>query len=146
MNLQIQSLKDIGVFLGLVAIFTLPLLESFAAAEPPSSAEQRLLKGDFQWTTSAPLLSPTLRTNDPCFSVKDPSIVRFENRWHLFCTIRSQKRSHQIEYLSFDDLPDARRAERHILTITDGYFCAPQVFYFTPHRRWYLIHQIIYPA
>jgi len=41
--------------------------------------------------------------------------VRYKRRWHLFCTIRSRKRTHQIEYLSFADWKDAARAPRHIL-------------------------------
>jgi hypothetical protein len=101
-----------------------------------------MLRGDFHWTVGAPLLSATDRPDDPCYSVKDPSIVRFENRWHLFCTIRSQKRSHQIEYCNFDHWPAANAARRQLLTVSDSYFCAPQVFYFTPHKRWYLIYQI----
>jgi hypothetical protein len=64
----------------------------------------------------------------------------------LFCTIRSQKRTHQVEYLSFADWKDADRAPRHILKLSDGYFCAPQVFYFTPHRKWYLICQVAEPS
>jgi len=32
-------------------------------------------------------------------------------------------------------------AEQRVLTCHPGYFCAPQVFYFTPHARWYLICQ-----
>jgi len=97
----------------------------------------------FRWNVSAPLISPMTRPEDPCYSVKDPSIVRFEDRWHLFCTIRSEKRSHQIEYLNFKDWREAKSAKRHILTLSNAYFCAPQVFYFTPHRRWYLVHQVI---
>jgi hypothetical protein len=105
------------------------------------SSAEALRSGRFQWTATAPLLSAARRPEDPCYSVKDPSIVRFENRWHLFCTIRSQKRTHQIEYLSFEDWTHASTAPRHILTVTNGYFCAPQVFYFEPQRKWYLIYQ-----
>ncbi|HMC27734.1 MAG TPA: non-reducing end alpha-L-arabinofuranosidase family hydrolase [Verrucomicrobiae bacterium] len=100
-----------------------------------------LNSGEFHWTLGAPVLSAAKRSDDPCYSVKDPSVVYFEGRWHLFCTIRSVKRTHQIEYLSFDQWQNANAAPRHILTITNNYFCAPQVFYFTPHRKWYLIHQ-----
>jgi hypothetical protein len=32
---------------------------------------------------------------------------------------------------------------RHILKCRDGYFCAPQVFYFHPHEKWYLVYQVI---
>ena len=104
------------------------------------------LPTSFKWKINPPLVSPAKRTNDPCYSVKDPSIVFYNGRWHLFCTIRSQKRTHQIEYLSFDKWENANNAPRHILKLTDGYFCAPQVFYFTPHKKWYLIYQIIEPS
>jgi hypothetical protein len=30
-----------------------------------------------------------------------------------------------------------------VLSITNGYFCAPQVFYFQPHRKWNLIYQAL---
>ena len=108
----------------------------------PAAAIARLLRGEFEWRTTGPLLSAAQRAEDPCYSVKDPSIVYYEKRWHLFCTIRSQKRTHQIEYLSFADWKDASTAPRHILSITNGYFCAPEVFYFSPQRKWYLIYQI----
>jgi hypothetical protein len=78
--------------------------------------------------------------------VKDPTVVRSNGRWHLFCTIRSEKRTHQIEYSSFGDWRDAQAADRHVLKVSDGYFCAPQVFWFEPHRRWYMILQVSDPT
>jgi hypothetical protein len=73
-------------------------------------------------------------------------VVFHGGKWHLFATIRSRTRTHQIEYLSFADWEKADAAPRHVLAPTDGYFCAPQVFWFTPHRRWYLVYQITDPA
>jgi hypothetical protein len=105
-----------------------------------------LARGQFHWTSSGPLVAPVERPQDPCYSVKDPSVVRFKDRWHLFCTIRSEKRSHQIEYCSFADWKDADRAERHVLKLSDGYFCAPQVFYFSPQKKWYMILQVADPS
>jgi len=144
-----------SVILGIV-FFTRVLLADGATVLTASrsgsqQAIDNLLAGRFKWTVSSPLVSPVGRSADPVYSVKDPTIVRYRGRWHLFCTIRGQKRSHQIEYLSFsawgrlsaDDWKDANAATRHVLTLSDGYFCAPQVFYFTPARRWYLIHQVI---
>ena len=118
---------------------------ALAAAAGEGGAGPRandVLTGRFRWTLGPPLVAPAQRPADPCYSVKDPSIIRYNGRWHLFCTIRSQKRSHQVEYLSFADWQDARAAERHVLALTDGYFCAPQVFYFRPHGKWYLILQV----
>lgn len=122
-----------------------------AAAEPraqslaqptTSQAIRDVLSGKFSWTTGPPLVAPVSRPSDPCYSVKDPSIVWYEGRWHLFCTIRSRKRTHQIEYLSFGDWKDAPGAEHRVMKLSGGYFCAPQVFYFSPHRKWYMILQV----
>lgn len=119
---------------------------TIAAQSQPESNRARqaidnLLAGRFQWTISPPLVAPINRPEDPCFSVKDPSVVFDQCRWRLFCTIRSRNRTHQIEYLSFVNWQDANAAERHILKIHEGYFCAPQVFYFQPQNKWYLICQ-----
>jgi hypothetical protein len=117
-----------------------------AVAEPPATGTDDVLGGNFRWISSAPLVAPVARPADPCYSVKDPTVVRFYDRWHLFCTIRSEKRSHQIEYCSFADWKDANAAERHVLKLSDGYFCAPQVFYFSPQRKWYMILQVADPS
>lgn len=128
--------------------------DSFALQSPAAEPSERppagavvdssrpLLSGDFRWRVSGPLVAPVQRPEDPCYSVKDPTVVRHGDRWHLFVTIRSQKRSHQIEYLSFADWEAAGRATRHVLALTNGYFCAPQVFYFAPQRQWYLLYQV----
>lgn len=128
------------------ALLLAALLARPAPAAEPTTGESPLSTGDFRWASSPPLVAPVERPADPCYSVKDPSVVRFEGRWHLFSTIRSEKRSHQIEYLSFADWKDANAAERHVLTISDGYYCAPQVFWFGPHRKWYMILQVSDPA
>ncbi|MFO1499254.1 MAG: hypothetical protein U1G07_12810 [Verrucomicrobiota bacterium] len=123
-----------------LVVFALP---TAFAAETTLNEASAWQTGTFKWLLPSPVLSPADRPNDPCYSVKDPSVVYFEGRWHLFSTIRSVKRSHQIEYVSFKDWTDAPRAPRHVLTLTNGYFCAPQVFYFTPQQRWYLICQAL---
>ena len=102
-----------------------------------------LLAGRFHWTAGAPLVEAANSSADQYYSVKDPSVVYYRGRWHLFCTVRGKARSHQIEYLSFRDWRDADKGRRQMLTITDGYFCAPEVFYFAPHKKWYLIYQAL---
>lgn len=118
----------------------------FISAVPEAKADSPLDTGEFAWTSSGPVIGPARREDDPCHAIKDPTVVFAEGKWHLFCTIRSQKRTHQIEYLSFADWKDARHAERHVLKIVDGYFCAPQVFYFRPHKKWYLVFQTSDPT
>jgi hypothetical protein len=99
------------------------------------------LAGRFNWKVSEPLVAPLQRAGDTFYSIKDPTIVRYDGRWHLFCTIRAKNRSHQIEYLAFENWENIDKAERCLLTISQQYYCAPQVFYFEPHKKWYLIYQ-----
>ena len=115
---------------------------SRAVQDPPvTESVKDLLAGRFRWTARGPLVSPASRPDSPCVSVKDPSIVRYKDRWHMFCSIRGTKRSHAIEYLAFADFKDADKAQRVVLPAYDGFWCAPQVFYFSPHKKWYLVCQ-----
>jgi hypothetical protein len=129
-----------------VSLFCLFLVASAQSAWAAESATElaKILganeRGEVHWRASAVVQAPAER-EDRCFSVKDPTVVRYEERWHLFTTIRSEKRSHQIEYSSFRDWSEANKAERHLLRFNPGYFCAPQVFWFSPQRKWYLLHQ-----
>jgi hypothetical protein len=140
-------MANVAVFLS-GALFFAQILLAGGAGKVISSASGKqqpidnLLAGQFKWTISSPLIYPAKRPPETVYSVKDPTIVRYQGRWHLFCTIRGQKRSHQIEYLCFEDWKDVSAAKRYVLTLSEGYFCAPQVFYFTAHKKWYLICQV----
>jgi hypothetical protein len=123
-------------FLAASAVGLLPATSSADDPLPP------LLSPPYLWSLSRPLISPANHPADPCHAIKDPSVVFHDGKWHLFSTIRSQKRTHQIEYLAFADWQKADASPRHVLTLTDGYFCAPQVFFFTPHKKWYLVYQV----
>ena len=107
------------------------------ADDLPSS----LTTGTFSWQASDPIFEPLQREGDELYAVKDPTIVRHEGRWHLFVTVRGRDRSHQIEHLSFTDWDRPENAKRTLLTMHDGFYCAPQVFYFRPHQKWYLVCQ-----
>lgn len=126
-----------------LAVGALAWVALFAGAAPAQDAgrEDPWRTGAFAWRTAGPVLLPADTPGDTAYSVKDPSIVRFDGRWHLFCTVRGKKRSHCIVYLNFADWADAAKAERHVLGNHAGFFCAPQVFYFKPHKKWYLICQ-----
>jgi len=123
-----------------------------AVAAEPAPAWKGFEDGEFSWKASGPLLAPDAHAADPAISIKDPTIVHSrrpaaagtsaEERWHLFCTVRLASGKVDIEYLSFADWKEADRAPRHLLSLHDPYYGAPQIFYFRPHRRWYLIYQI----
>ena len=94
-----------------------------------------------QWECSAPLISPEDRPSDRSAAQKDPTVVLAGGKWHVFMTIKLKGVS-AIEYCSFTAWSGAHKARRTILKIADSkYYCAPQVFYFRPHKKWYLIYQ-----
>lgn len=98
------------------------------------------------WEYSAPLVTPEKRKQDPSRAQKDPTIVFHEGRWHLFMTVKLPGRS-AIEYVSFTDWKNADAAPRTLLQVSDSdYFCAPQVFRFTPQNKWYLVYQMGVPG
>lgn len=125
---------------GLRAFVAVSAIVTVALEARPCHAENAL-SGDFQWRLGEPVVELQSPSDDVYYSVKDPTIVRYGERWHLFSTIRGEKRSHQIVYLGFDDWKNARGAKWHVLRMHDGFFCAPQVFYFRPQKQWYLICQ-----
>ena len=104
--------------------------------------------GLFRWQVSKPILSVNQQrlpdTEHPWIAVKDPSIVRYQDKWHLFCTLRKQKTGQgriRIGYCNFGDWQDANSAEWQVLDLTMDYHGAPQIFYFQPQQKWYLIYQ-----
>ncbi len=106
------------------------------------SAIESLLAGQFAWRAGPPLISHPEPTTDTYISIKDPSVVYYEGRWHLFCSVIRDGAPYQTEYLSFGDWDSVGTAERHILRMHEaGRYGAPQVFYFAPHGKWYLICQ-----
>ncbi|MCB1120901.1 MAG: hypothetical protein KJT03_05090 [Verrucomicrobiae bacterium] len=100
------------------------------------------LKLPGKWVYSNPLISPEKREVAPSHAQKDPTVVFFEGRWHVFMTVKLEGRS-AIEYVSFEKWEDADASPRFLLDISDSnYFCAPQVFYFELHKKWYLVYQM----
>lgn len=105
------------------------------------NASQSPFTAPSMWEYGAPLIAPEKRDKEPSRAQKDPTVVFHDGRWHVFMTVKLPDRS-AIEYCSFERWEDADKAPRTILKVSDSkYFCAPQVFYFTPHRKWYLVYQ-----
>jgi len=125
----------------IVCFFILFLILFMISPACHSPGKDSLRTGDFQWETGQPVAAPVNTPGDSVYSIKDPSIVRYNDRYHLFCTIRGKERSHAVIYLSFADWGEAQKATQYLLPLHKGYYCAPQVFYFTPHKKWYMICQ-----
>lgn len=98
------------------------------------------------WEYSAPLIAPEPRETERSRAQKDPTVVFYQGRWHVFMTVKLPGKS-AIEYCSFATWEEADGSPRTILRISDSnYYCAPQVFYFQPQRKWYLIYQVGVPG
>jgi hypothetical protein len=96
---------------------------------------------------------PTWRTGNRCFldgpsgafddiSVKDPSIVYWGSKWHLFYTGRDSS-MWRMGYATATSIAGLKTATHTYMNSLSGgsYFCAPQVFWFEAKGKWYLIYQ-----
>ncbi len=128
------------VFVGLLMHVGGGGVRTVSADEPAS------LRVPAMWEYSAPLIAPERRDKDPSRAQKDPTVVFCEGMWHVFMTVKLPGRS-AIEHCSFAKWEDADESKRTILRVSDSdYYCAPQVFFFTPHKKWYLIYQMGVPG
>ncbi len=110
--------------------------------DAPAGPWKAFEDGRFAWKCSPPLIDFDRKAADPHVSIKDPTIVRHQGKWHLFCTVRMASGKVDTQYLSFDDWKNANAAARTPLNLHDQYYCAPQVFFFRPQNKWYLLYQI----
>ncbi|GIW96776.1 MAG: hypothetical protein KatS3mg111_0109 [Pirellulaceae bacterium] len=123
-----------GTLLGLCGTLWPATMGGLVADEPLTLPER--------WAYTRPLISPVDRGEHTSYAQKDPSVVCVDGTWHVFMTVKLPHRS-AIEYCSFTDWEQADAANRILLPISDSdYYCAPQVFFFEPHQRWYLIYQV----
>jgi len=106
------------------------------ATEPATRAKP------FEWKSSEPLIKPPADAGR-IFGVKDPSIVYYGNKYHVFMTVAGAT-GWGIAYTSFANWDEAPTAPIFMLDqspIGPGYRAAPQVYYFAPQKLWYLIYQ-----
>jgi hypothetical protein len=132
-----------------------------------------LLGKPLKWKSTGVLISPQ---NDPThflYSVKDPSVFRHQDRWHIYATAfmvsgpaaaaflnpgsspspagerRGGPGGWNMVYAGFADWKDAPDAKLFYMDTVpgfSGYRCAPEVFYFAPQKKWYYIFQTQRPA
>jgi hypothetical protein len=103
------------------------------------------LPSSFTWSSSGQLVGPKSDATHNIVSVKDPSVVHHNGRYHVFVSVVSVNQGYSLAYLSFTDWAQAAAAPLTFLDTTavgGGYKAAPQVFYFAPHGKWYLTYQV----
>ncbi|KAL0566983.1 hypothetical protein V5O48_015012, partial [Marasmius crinis-equi] len=96
----------------------------------------------FQWTSSQPLIQPKSDSRNLA-ALKDPSIIFYNGKYHVFASTAVEA-GYNMVYLSFTDFSQAQNANFYYLDQTPigtGYRAAPQVFYMSTQKLWYLIYQ-----
>jgi endo-1,4-beta-xylanase len=97
-----------------------------------------------RWTATEPVLSPVSDASHDILAVKDPTVVRFNDRWHVYASSVSSAGAYNLIYTSFSDWSEAPSAPVYYMDGTSGfdtYTAAPQLFHFTPQNKWYLVFQ-----
>ncbi|MDX3245870.1 non-reducing end alpha-L-arabinofuranosidase family hydrolase [Streptomyces sp. ME18-1-4] len=110
------------------------------AVAPRSSAA---LPSSFSWSSSGALIAPKPDSTHNIAGIKDPTVVYYNGKYHVFASTASAA-GYNLVYLSFSDWSQAGSATHHYLDRTAvgaGYRAAPQVFYNTQQRLWYLVYQ-----
>ncbi len=98
-----------------------------------------------KWKSSGVLVSPVSDQSHTIVSVKDPTVIHYDGLWHIYATAYSTSaRTWSMVYLNFKEWSDAPKARLTYIDVNPslkGYHCAPNLFYFTPHKKWYLVFQ-----
>ncbi|MFF5965176.1 non-reducing end alpha-L-arabinofuranosidase family hydrolase [Streptomyces collinus] len=134
----------LGLATALLALLTQPS-SALASRDEPTAGAAAQLPSTFRWSSSGPLIAPKPDASHPVVSVKDPTVVHANGKWHVFMTTANTAGAWSLAYTSFTDWSRASSAPLTYLdrnpNIGTGYRAAPQVFYFAPKRLWYLVYQ-----
>jgi endo-1,4-beta-xylanase len=142
-----------GAVIVLVAAAGLTATTAAPAMSSPSPSSARVSAADtgpgglpstFRWSSSGILISPHSDAAHDLIAVKDPSVVHYQGKWHVFASTVNSGGRYGMEYLSFADWSQAGSATQYYLdrtAIGGGYKTAPMVFYFAPRKLWYLVFQ-----
>ncbi|MCP5518019.1 MAG: hypothetical protein H7A45_12275, partial [Verrucomicrobiales bacterium] len=141
--------------------------------EPVPNTLPGLLGKPLKWKASGPLIVPQNDSSHFLYSVKDPTVFRYRDKWEVYATAfmvsgpaaaallnpdaapptTGQRRGGgggwSMVHASFADWRDAPSAELFYMDTVagfGGYKCAPEVFYFAPQKKWYYIFQTQRPA
>jgi endo-1,4-beta-xylanase len=124
-----------------------------AAASPGHTAgthSRPALPSNFTWSSSGVLISPKPDATHHIVSIKDPSVVRYNNRWIVYATTANTAGNWSLVEMDFANWSQAAAAPQHFLdtnpNIGTGYRAAPELFYFAPQHLWYLVYQTGLPS
>lgn len=131
----------LGVLVGGLALLLGALVAPTSAS---SEAAAAALPSSYKWNSSGVLISPKSDSTHQLSGIKDPSVVYHNGAWHVFASTTTTGGSYSMVYVTFPSWQQAGSAKHHYLdqtAIGSGYKAAPQVFWFEPQKRWYLVFQ-----
>jgi hypothetical protein len=132
-----------------------------------------LLGKPIKWVSTGILVAPQNDATHFLYSIKDPTIFRYNDKWEIYATAymvsgpaaaallnpgtnqpaQGQRRGGgggwSMIHTSFADWKDAPNAKLFYMDTKPGfggYKCAPEMFYFTPQKKWYFTFQTQPPA
>ena len=150
MNIKIMSQSAAGLLVLTITASAItdepPALTSSPTPAPPAAkaGNEASLLGPLHWKSSGPLISPNPDEMHKLVSIKDPTVVHYGGLWHVYATTADSNGSWHMVYLNFTNWSQATSAKQYYMDNNPnlrGYHCAPQVFYFRPQKKWYLIFQ-----
>lgn len=133
----------LAVFSRKIAVLLLLLVVLVSIATPAShAAPLAAANPNPTWYVDPPILYRAKAEPYDHYAVKDPTIVYSGGKYHMFYTGANASGGWQMLYSSSTTLEGFRTAQHIYLSkIGEAYFCAPEVFYFEPHKLWYMIYQ-----
>ena len=130
--------------MSLAVIACSPSASSSGDAGPDPGGATCALAPSIQWSASTPLIAPVSDAAHDLLAVKDPTVAQFNGRWHVYASSVSAGGAYNIVYTNFSDWAEAPSAPLRYMDQTSGfhtYVAAPQLFYFRPQSKWYLVYQ-----
>lgn len=112
---------------------------------PIRAGEPKPVVSYSHWKVKGPaILKAGPKNSFDDIAVKDPSIVFYQGRYHLFFTSKAMLPENRVRtglgYVTAEKLSGLSKAKKHDLnTQLESVMIAPQVFYYRPHKLWYLV-------
>lgn len=106
-----------------------------------------LLGKPIKWVSTGILVAPQNDETHTLHSIKDPTISYIDGKWEIYATAHMNSpqanNAFNMIHVSFADWKDAPNAKLFYMDQAGftGYKCAPELFYFTPQKKWYFTFQ-----
>ena len=98
----------------------------------------------FSWTSSDVLIRPVSDSSHILVAVMEPTAVFYNGKYLVYSAVANSAGSSNLVFLTFADWPQANSTTFYYLDNNPGFSGnrgSPQLFYFTPQKKWYLIYQ-----